>query len=100
MAVIATSNEAALSLHLKEMMKWNVKLSDLEASNFFISWIILIVFLLVSVLIAVGDGIVQYGALFALMMYVFQYMENVINLPLFYQNWLRLKEIKERLESV
>lgn len=99
-AVIATSNEAALSLHLKEMMKWNVKLSNLEAINFFISWIILIVFLVVSVLIAVGDGIVQYGALFALMMYVFQYMENVINLPLFYQNWLRLKEIKERLESV
>ena len=47
-------------------------------------------------MISVGDGIVQYGALFALIMYVFQYMENVANLPLFYQNWLRLTEIRRK----
>ncbi|MEM6967438.1 MAG: hypothetical protein AAF573_21925 [Bacteroidota bacterium] len=46
------------------------------------------------------DGIIKYGALFSLIMYVFQYMENVINLPLFYQNWLRLQEIQARMEQV
>ncbi len=98
--VISNNNEKELKLHLQEMMKWNIKLSDLEAANFSISWIVLISFLVGSIVVAVSDGIVQYGALFALIMYVFQYMENVLNLPLFYQNWLRLKEIRERLENV
>lgn len=98
--IIAEDDNRALRTHLKEMMKWNIKLSDLEATNFSISWITLISFLVLTIIIAAGDGVIKYGALFSLIMYVFQYMENVINLPLFYQNWLRLKEIKERLENV
>jgi ABC-type multidrug transport system fused ATPase/permease subunit len=96
-AIISTNDAQALNLHLKEMMKWNIKLSDLEAINFSISWIVLIVFLVASIVISISDGIVKYGALFSLIMYVFQYMENVVNLPFFYQNWLRLREIVERL---
>ena len=96
--VITKNDYKALRVHLKSMMKWNIKLSDLEAMNFSVSWIVLITFLMGSIVISVSDGITTYGALFALIMYVFQYMENVINLPLFYQNWLRLKEIKERLD--
>ena len=78
-------------------MKWNIKLSDLEAANFSLSWIVLIMFLAGSIIISVNDGIMQYGMLFSLVMYVFQYIENVINLPFFYQNFLRLQEINERL---
>ena len=98
--VISRNDEKELHRHLKEMMKWNIKLSDTEAANFSISWIILISFLVSSILISISDGIVKYGALFSLIMYVFQYIENVINLPFFYQNWLRLREIKNRLEAV
>ncbi|MEL6864496.1 MAG: ABC transporter six-transmembrane domain-containing protein, partial [Bacteroidota bacterium] len=98
--IIAKNEEGALKLHLKEMMKWNIKLSDLEALNFSVSWVVLISFLVGSILLSVSDGLIVYGALFSLVMYVFQYMENVINLPLFYQNWLRLKEIIARLERV
>lgn len=98
--VISKNDEKELDLHLKRMMKWNIKLSDLEAINFSVSWMVLIVFLVGSIIVAVSDGMVKYGALFALIMYVFQYMENMINLPWFYQNWLRLQEIKERLEQV
>ena len=98
--VIAKNDDQALHLHLKEMMKWNIKLSDLEAINFSISWVVLTAFLVASIIVSVSGGIVKYGALFALVMYVFQYMENVVSLPLFYQNWLRLQEIKERLEEI
>lgn len=97
--IISKNDEQELNTHLKEMMKWNIKLSDLEAINFSVSWILLLTFLVGSIIISVNDGIVKYGALFSLIMYVFQYMENVVNLPFFYQNWLRLKEIKERLEE-
>ena len=98
--VIAKNDEQEMQLHLTAMMKWNIKLSDLEAINFSISWLLLITFLMGSIVFGVSDGIVTHGALFSLIMYVFQYMENVINLPLFYQSWLRLREIKERLEQI
>lgn len=97
--VISKNDQLALDIHLREMMKWNIKLSDLEALNFSLSWVVLLVFLVASVIISVGDGIVTYGVLFSLILYVFQYLENVVHLPLYYQNWLRLKEIKDRLEN-
>ena len=98
--ILSKNSESELLLHLKKMMKWNIKLSDLEAANFSISWIVLSVFLVLSILISVDGGAIKYGALFALVMYVFQYMESVINLPIFYQNWLRLREIKNRMQSI
>ncbi|MEM1321101.1 MAG: ABC transporter six-transmembrane domain-containing protein [Bacteroidota bacterium] len=98
--VIASNDEQKLDDHLSKMMKWNIKLSDLEAVNFSISWLVLMSFLVASIVISVSNGMVKYGVLFSLIMYVFQYMENVVNLPLFYQNWLRLREIKERLAGI
>jgi len=98
--IIATNDKKLLSDHLKEMMKWNIKLSDLEAFNFSISWIVLSIFLVASIVISIQSGILKYGLLLSLIMYVFQYMESVINLPFFYQNWLRLQEIKTRIEAI
>ena len=96
--VLSNNDTQSLQTHLHHLMKWNIKLSDLEARNFSISWVLMLGFLIASILLAAHSGSVQYGTLFALMMYVFQYMESVINLPFFYQNWLRLKEIIHRLE--
>ncbi len=97
--VITTNDDIMLALHLKNMMKWNIKLSNLEVFNFSMSWLILMAFLVLSLVFSVSAGNVAYGALFSLIIYVFQYIESVIALPVFYQNWLRLKEIKERLEK-
>ena len=99
-SVILDNNKDRLQHHLSEMMKWNIKLSDLEAINYSLSWILMILFLLTSIIISIDHGIIQYGALFALIMYVFQFIESMVNLPLYYQNWLRLKEIGQRLNQV
>lgn len=98
--VITTQNPVKLSLHLKQVMKWNIKLSDLEAVNFSLSWLVLMGFLVASIIISINEGMVQYGALFALIMYVFELIENIINLPFYYQQWLRLVDITTRLEKV
>ncbi|HAA20538.1 MAG TPA: hypothetical protein DCR93_13410 [Cytophagales bacterium] len=98
-AVIAMADKTALQRHLKKMMRWNVKLSDLEALNFSLSWSILMAFLVAAIVISVGSGLVHYGALFSLIMYVFQYLESLISLPFFYQNGLRLREITNRLSN-
>ena len=95
-----SSDDQGLKNHLGNLMRWNVKLSDLETINFSASWIFLMSFLVISIVIAIQDGVSNYGALFALIMYVFQYIENLVNLPLFYQQWLRLTEIKQRLEKI
>ncbi len=97
--VLSSNNQEALKLHLNKMMKWNIKLSDLEALNFSLSWLSLIIFLIAAIILSAQVENVQYGALFALIMYVFQFLENVMNLPFFYQNWLRLKEILYRLDG-
>jgi ABC-type multidrug transport system fused ATPase/permease subunit len=98
--VVASQDAVKLSKHLRQIMKWNIKLSDLEAINFSLSWLVLIVFLVASIILSIQDGIVQYGALFALIMYVFELIENIINLPFYYQQWLRLAEISDRLAGV
>lgn len=98
--VITTNDKTVLASHLKNMMKWNIKLSDLEVFNFSMSWLVLMGFLVISVVLSVSTGNVAYGALFSLIIYVFQYIESVITLPVFYQNWLRLQEIKGRLEEL
>ncbi len=98
--VLKRADKNELRHYLKQSMRWNIKLSDLEAVNFSMSWVVLTAFLVLSIIVSVQNTAIQYGVLVSLVMYVFQYMENVLNLPLFYQNWLRLKEIMQRMESI
>lgn len=91
--------ENGLQSHIQRLIKTNIKLSDLETINFSLSWIAMSAFLLLSIIISVSEGITEYGALFALIMYVYQYIESVVSLPLFYQQWLRLKEIYGRINT-
>ncbi len=95
--VVCEHNETGLRDHLGKIMNWNIKLSDLEAVNFSLTWLILMAFLMVSIVISVDGQLIENGILFSLIMYVFQYMEGVINIPFFYQTWLRLKEITNRI---
>ena len=93
---IHSSDPRRLGEHLRAMMRWNIRLSDLEAANFGINWVFMIALLVFAVNAAVTET-PEYGAVFALVMYVFQFMESVMLLPLFYQQWLRLREISGRL---
>ncbi|HAA10712.1 MAG TPA: hypothetical protein DCE41_03065 [Cytophagales bacterium] len=97
--VIASEDPVQLHEHLKAAMKWNIKLSDLEAGNFSFSWFILLGFILLSILLPIQDGERQYGALFALVMYALDYLRWVLYLPIIYQQWLRLSEIRQRLSE-
>ncbi|SFD37051.1 ABC transporter six-transmembrane domain-containing protein [Pseudoalteromonas denitrificans] len=86
-----------IKLHFKNLMKWNIKLSDLETINYFIIWLGVIALLLYTPVSAIGMGVVDYGLVFSLMIYVFQYIELIVALPLFIQQLIRLKEISNRL---
>lgn len=85
--------------HIRQLMKWNIKLSDLETINFSILWLAIIGLLIYAIIDAVGIDNVKYGTVFSIVMYVYQFAEECISLPLFYQQWLRLREISSRLED-
>ena len=95
---VDSGDPARLAKHLRAMMRWNIRLSDLEAANFGINWVFMIGLLVFAVSAATTET-TEYGAVFAIVMYVFQFVESMLMLPFFYQEWLRLREISGRLAA-
>ena len=93
---VQSGEPGRLGEHLRAMMRWNIRLSDLEAANFGINWVFM-TGLLVFAVAAAAEQTVEYGAVFAIVMYVFQFVESMLGVPLYYQQWLRLREISGRL---
>jgi len=98
-AVIAGDDRKSIALHFQKVARWNIRLSDLETVNFSISWLLLAGMLVFAIPVAIQSGTSAHGAILTMMMYVFNYIESVIALPLFYQQMIRLREISHRLEQ-
>lgn len=97
--IVDSGDAGRVARHLRATMRWNIRLSDLEAANFGINWLFMIVLIVFSVRAAV-ERTVDYGTVFAIVMYVFQFMESMMMLPFHFQQWLRLREISGRLAAV
>ena len=97
--IVHSGDPSRVARHLRRTMRWNIRLSDLEAANFGINWLFMVALLVYSVA-AAAERTVDYGTVFAVVMYVFQFMESMMLLPFYYQNWLRLREITGRLAAV
>lgn len=96
-AILSQNSPISLNWHLRKVMKWNIRLSDLETINFSIVWLIMISFLVLSIFHSVDGSAMSHGTLFALILYLFQYIEQVMTMPMFYQEGIRLSEILQRL---
>ena len=96
---VESGDAARVGRHIRDLMRWNIKLSDLEAANFGIVWLFMIGLLVFSIG-TTAETTVEYGTVFAVVMYVFQFAESVILLPFYYQQWLRLREISGRLAAI
>ena len=95
---VHSGDPARLGKHLRATMRWNIRLSDLEAANLGINWVFMVALLVFAVSAATTET-AEYGAVFAVMMYVFQFVESMLMLPFYYQQWLRLREISGRLAA-
>ena len=95
--VLASRRPGRIDIHLRDLMRWRVKLSDLETLNFGLIWIALAGTLLGSIVTATTSGDKGIGAILSIIMYVFQFIEAIMAFPFFYQQWLRLREIGQRL---
>ncbi|MFT4639961.1 MAG: hypothetical protein ACI8T1_003286 [Verrucomicrobiales bacterium] len=50
-----------------------------------------------SIVFTIQSGITAHGRILAIIMYVFDFIESVIAMPFFYQQYVRLNEITHRL---
>ena len=96
-AVLAQDRPRRIRLHFLRLMKWNIKLSDLETVSFSVLWLILGSLLLGSIVLIVENIDISFGQKLTAIMYVFQYIEVVMSFPLFFQQIVRLSEISQRL---
>ena len=95
--VLSTRDMGVIGNHFKAVMRWDIKLSDLETANYAVIWLGIIGLLVYAPIAVINSGVVHYGFVFSILMYVFQYVEAVVSLPLFIQQAIRLQEISGRL---
>jgi len=96
---IEQNKTAFVQDHFRQLMHWNIKLSDLETANYFVIFLAIVALLVFAPMSAVNNGVSNYGLILSLLMYVLTYIESVANLPLFVQQMIRLKEISMRLDQ-
>jgi ABC-type bacteriocin/lantibiotic exporter with double-glycine peptidase domain len=96
--IISINKDEETIAHLKRFMKWNIRLSDLETVNYSLAWLTAIGLLAYTVVISTVETS-EYGLIFSVVMYVYQFIEGYTEVPLHYQEWLRLREISSRINQ-
>lgn len=97
--VFMSRQKQKLESHFSSLVKHRIALSDLEARNFGLTY----VFVVLMIVFALYDSVVLIGAdmggVFAIVTYASQFAEGVIALPYMYQQYIRTQEITDRLQT-
>jgi len=96
---LSTQDMGVIGNHFKAVMRWNIKLSDLETANYAAIWLGIIGLLVYAPVAVINGGVANYGLVFSILMYVFQYVESIVMLPYYIQQIIRLQEISGRLQD-
>ena len=95
---IGLRNIVGLKNHFRQLMSWNIKLSDLETANYFIIWLGAVALFVSTPVLLISGGVLEYGLILAIMLYVFEFIDALVELPLHIQQVIRLQEISQRLK--
>ena len=98
-AALSSQDMGVIGNHFKTVMRWNIKLSDLEVANYIIIWLGIIGLLVFAPIAVIYGGVTNYGLVFSILMYVFEYVEIEVSFPIFIQQVIRLQEISGRLSD-
>lgn len=85
--------------HFRSLMQWKIKLSDLETANYFILWLGIVALFVYTPVTVIESGVLNYGLVFSVLMYVFEYIQSVATCPIYIQKLIRLKEISTRISN-
>jgi ABC-type multidrug transport system fused ATPase/permease subunit len=87
------------SSHFAAIVRWRIRLSDLEARNFGLTYLFAIALIVIAVYVLIAVDGKSAGQAFAALTYVLQFTDSMIILPYTYQEFLRTREIGMRLEG-
>jgi len=87
------------SSHFAAIVRWRIRLSDLEARNFGLTYLFAIALIVMAVYVLIAVDGKSAGQAFAALTYVLQFTDSMIILPYTYQQFLRTSEIGSRLQS-
>lgn len=95
--IIGENNLTTANNHLSRFTKWNVRLSDLETLDSSLAWLTAIALMVYTLTTITYTG-ADIGSVFAILIYVIEFIVCYIETPQYYNEWLRIKEISDRLE--
>ena len=97
--IIDKADRAEVGAHFKGVRSWRVRLSDAEAYNWGSIEILSILLFVVILVRATYRLDLGAGEIFAMIVYVWQFMENLDHVPTLLQQLTRLQDIKKRIEA-
>lgn len=97
--VLEERNPVSARLHFSSIVRWRIRLSDLEARNFGAAFGLTILLSALAVFILIVREQASEGTVFAALTYILQFSEAAIILPYSYQQFIRTREISIRLAS-
>lgn len=96
--IVRSSDTAKTRHHILRLNKWTIKLSDIETMNFGLTWVLVICLQLFAIVVSANE-VVAYGTILSIVLYVFEFTETSVQIPYSWQEYLRLKDIFERVRK-
>ncbi|MDB5570647.1 MAG: hypothetical protein JWN93_1830 [Hyphomicrobiales bacterium] len=96
---IDAAKPAGVAEHFRNVRNWRVRLSDAEAFNWAIIEVLSILLFVIVLVRATYRPELGAGEIFAMIVYVWQFMENLDHVPQLLQQLTRLQDIKKRIEA-
>jgi ABC-type multidrug transport system fused ATPase/permease subunit len=96
---IEKADPQVLRTHFEQVRCWRVRLSDAEAYNWAFIEILSVVVFVIILFRAAYLPETDAGDIFAILVYVWRFMENIDNVPQIVQQLVRLQDIRKRIEA-
>ena len=96
--MLESEKEFGRRLHLGRLARWRIYLSDLEARNFAMAELMLVVLIIAAVVFTVRSGM-SVGEVFAVLTYLINLADGLVVLPWTYQQSIRMQEIGGRMAA-
>jgi hypothetical protein len=98
-SVLETRDHGLTNNYYRILMQWSIKLADLGTFNYLIVMLGTTALLVYTPIALIKDGIAYYGLVFSAVLYVFEYIAALIELPDHIEQVIRLNEISGRLSE-
>jgi hypothetical protein len=96
--VLRRNDGARTRRHVGLLNSWSIKLSDVDAINYALSLTLTVALQVAAVVTVTRQGLEE-GTILSVVLYVFEFSATASYLPYSWQEYLRLREILQRLQA-